>query len=55
MPFNFMVFQSSFTRSEMKNGLHTEYEKRVLKEFIHTLQQGEFSFWGFLRFLGVLK
>ena len=34
MPNNFMVLQNSFTRSEMKQGLHTEYEKQLLKEFI---------------------
>ena len=46
MPNNCMVLQSSFTRSEMKKGLHTEYEKRVLKEFILNQQQGMGLDWG---------
>jgi len=45
MPNNFMVLQSAFTRSEMKQGLHTEYEKRVLKEFILNQQQQGMRFF----------
>ena len=39
-------FQSSFTKSEIEKGLHTEYEKRVLKEFILNQQQGRGFFEG---------